>query len=209
SLLNGNSIEAKEFGEMEFTVYGADGPAILTLSGLISPAFSAIANEHVNSAPGRNDGKKPFLSLNLKPALDKDQLNQRILRELDKFGQYRIKDMLKELLPIQLINPFINHCGLNMTKKCAQINKAERSKILDSLQDLRFEISGIRDAREAIITRGGVLTSEIDQKTMQSKIIQGLYFCGEVIDIDAPTGGFNLQAAFSTGYLAGNSITAD
>jgi predicted flavoprotein YhiN len=96
-----------------------------------------------------------------------------------------------------------------MTKKCSQINKVERNKISASLSDYRFEVSGIRDAKEAIITRGGVLTDEIDQKTMQSKIVKGLYFCGEVIDIDAPTGGFNLQAAFSTGYSAGKSIKAE
>jgi predicted Rossmann fold flavoprotein len=194
SLFNENNIEAKEFGEMEFTVYGADGPVILTLSGLIS--------EKVNNS-------KLFLSLNLKPALSKEQLNQRLLRELDKFGQYQLKDMLKELLPVQLIRPFINYCRLTMTKKCSQINKVERTKMSDAFSDFRFEISGIRDAREAVITRGGVLTNEIDQKTMQSKIVPGLYFCGEIIDIDAPTGGFNLQAAFSTGYLAGNSITAE
>lgn len=194
SLLNGNITEAKEFGEMEFTVFGADGPVILTLSSIIS--------EKINDS-------KLFLSVNLKPALDKEQLNARLLRELDKFGQYQLKEMLKEFLPLQLIKPFINYCGLNMTKKCAQINKNEREKILNSLFDFRFEISGIRDAKEAIITRGGILTDEIEQKTMQSKLVKGLYFCGEIIDIDAQTGGFNLQAAFSTGYLAGNSITAD
>jgi predicted Rossmann fold flavoprotein len=191
SLLNGNAAEAKEFGEMEFTVYGADGPVILTLSSLISEKIKE---------------SKLFLSLNLKPALDRQQLDQRLLRELDKFGQYQLKDMLKELLPLQLIKPFIDYCGIAMTKKCSQISKPEREKILIGLTDLRFEISGIRDAAEAIVTRGGVFTDEIDQKTMQSKLVKGLFFCGEVIDIDAPTGGFNLQAAFSTGYIAGNSI---
>ena len=223
SLFNENNIEAKEFGEMEFTVYGADGPVILTLSSLISEKISASNSKSVlnsfqhlavkdkkcqtlKQVQGDTAGCGLFLSLNLKPALNKEQLNQRLLRELDKFGQYQLKDMLKELLPVQLIKPFINYCGLTMTKKCSQISKIERSKMLDSFSDFRFEISGIRDAREAVITRGGVLTNEIDQKTMQSKIVPGLYFCGEIIDIDAPTGGFNLQAAFSTGYLAGNSI---
>ncbi|MDR2426642.1 MAG: NAD(P)/FAD-dependent oxidoreductase [Endomicrobium sp.] len=191
SLINGDTIEAKEFGEMEFTAFGADGPIILTLSGIISD---------ITSNP------KLFLSLNLKPALDKDQINQRLIRELDKFGQYQLKDMFKELLPVQIIKPFIKYCGLSMTKKCSQINRYERKKILNCLVCFSFEILSLRDVKEAIITRGGVLTDEIDQKTMQSKIVKGLYFCGEVIDIDAPTGGFNLQAAFSTGYLAGNSI---
>ncbi|MDR1195172.1 MAG: NAD(P)/FAD-dependent oxidoreductase [Endomicrobium sp.] len=191
SVIDADKAVSKEFGEMEFTAFGADGPVILTLSGMISEKIK---------------DSKLFLSLNLKPALSREQLNQRLLRELDNFGQYQLKDMLKELLPLQIIKPFIDHCGLAMTKKCSQINKIEREKILYALTDLRFEISGVRDAKEAIITRGGVLTDEIDQKTMQSKIVKGLYFCGEVIDIDAPTGGFNLQAAFSTGYLAGNSI---
>lgn len=194
SLINGNTVKAKEFGEMEFTSFGADGPVILTLSSAISEKI---------------DKSKFFLSVNLKPALEKEQLDARLLRELDKFGQYQLKDMFKELLPLQLINPFISYCGLNITKKCSQINKIERQRIADSLFDFRFEVSGIRSAKEAIITRGGVLTDEIEQKTMQSKLLKGLYFCGEVIDIDAPTGGFNLQAAFSTGYLAGNSIKTE
>lgn len=186
-----NIIEAKEFGEMEFTAYGADGPVILSISGIIS----------------ENAGKaKMRLSVNLKPALNKEKLEQRLLRELDEFGQYGLKDMLKELLPLRIIKPFISYCGLNMTKKCSQISKAERGKISASLFDFGFEADGVRGVREAIITRGGVLTDEIEQKTMRSKLVEGLFFCGEIIDIDAPTGGFNLQAAFSTGYLAGGSI---
>jgi predicted Rossmann fold flavoprotein len=193
SLISSNKIIAKEFGEMEFTNFGVDGPIILTISGFIS--------EKIHK-------EKMFLSINLKPALLPEQLNQRLLRELDKFGQYQIKDMLKELLPLQMIKPFLNYCQLNMTKKCSQIIKLEREKILNAFFSFKFKIVKTRDIKEAIVTRGGVVTDEINQKTMESKIVKGLYFCGEVIDIDAPTGGFNLQAAFSTGYLAGSSISA-
>ena len=194
SVICGEKTLSEEFGEMEFTVFGADGPVILTLSGLISEKIKE---------------NRLTLSLNLKPALTKEQLSLRVLKELDAFGQYQLKEMLKELLPIQIIKPFIDYCGLQMTKKCSQINKTEREIMLKALHDFRFDISGVKDLKEAIITRGGVLTDEIDQKTMQSKIVKGLYFCGEVIDIDAPTGGFNLQAAFSTGYLAGNSVKTE
>jgi predicted Rossmann fold flavoprotein len=181
---------AKEFGEMEFTIFGMDGPVILTLSGLIA----------------QNVTKQMHISINLKPALTNEQIEQRLIRELEKFGKYQLKDMLKELLPIQLIKPFIDMASLQMTKKCSQINKKEREKILATLIALKFKVVGAKDIKEAIVTRGGISTNEIDQKTMQSKIVKGLYFCGEVIDIDAPTGGFNLQAAFSTGFLAGISV---
>jgi predicted Rossmann fold flavoprotein len=178
----------RRFGEMEFTIYGADGPVILTLSSDIAEKIK----------------KEPlFLSINLKPALQRRQLDQRLISELDKYGQQSLQNMLKELLPLQMLRPFIDYCGLKSDKKCSQINKSEREKILDALFDMRFKIKGVRDIKEAIVTRGGVSTDEINPKTMQSKLAKGLYFCGEIIDIDAPTGGYNLQAAFSTGFLAG------
>ncbi|MCL2799495.1 MAG: NAD(P)/FAD-dependent oxidoreductase [Endomicrobia bacterium] len=194
SVLSPQKISAKEFGEAEFTIFGADGPAVLTLSSLVGEEI-----------------KKTdlFLSINFKPALSAQQLNLRLLREIDKFGQYPVKDMLKELLPVQAVKPFINYCGINITKKCSQISRIEREKIAASLFDFRFKIKGVKDIKEAIVTRGGVCTDEIEQKTMQSKLVKGLYFCGEIIDIDAPTGGFNLQAAFSTGYLAGKSVKTE
>jgi predicted Rossmann fold flavoprotein len=176
---------------MEFTSFGASGPIILALSGLIA--------EEVSS-------KDLILSLNLKPALSNEQLNQRLLREIDKFGQYNVNIMLKELLPAQIIRPFVNYCGISGTKKCSQISKLEREKILNGFFNFRIKILKTKDLKEAIVTRGGVVTDEINQKTMESKLVQGLYFCGEIIDIDAPTGGFNLQAAFSTGCLVGSSI---
>jgi predicted Rossmann fold flavoprotein len=181
----------KQFGEMEFTSFGVDGPIILMLSGLIAE---------------KKSDKNLVLSLNLKSALSREKLNQRLLREIDKFGQYHISTMLKELLPVQMIRSFVNYCEINATKKCSQISKVEREKMLNGFLDFRFNIIKTKDLKEAIVTRGGIVTDEINQKTMESKLIKGLYFCGEVIDVDAPTGGFNLQAAFSTGYLAGSSI---
>ncbi|MCA6070395.1 MAG: NAD(P)/FAD-dependent oxidoreductase [Endomicrobium sp.] len=194
SLIASDKIIAKEFGEMKFTNFGATGPVILTISRLVS---ERIHNENM------------FLSLNLKPALSLEQLNQRLLREINNFAQYQIKDFLQDMLPIQMVKPFINYCGLNITKKCSQISKSEREKMLSAFSDSKFKIVKTRDFKEAIITRGGIATDEINQKTMESKLIEGLYFCGEIIDIDAPTGGFNLQAAFSTGYLAGGSIKTE
>lgn len=191
SLMENNRFIRSEFGEAEFTVFGADGPVILTLSGDIC--------EKIRTSP-------LALSLNLKPALSAEQLDSRLIRELDKYGNLQLKDMLKELLPLQLIKPFISYCNLQITKKCSQINKSERAVMLNTFFDMRFNIKGVKDIKDAIVTRGGVNTDEISQKTMESKLISGLYFCGEVIDIDAPTGGFNLQAAFSTGFAAGNSI---
>ncbi|MDR1627182.1 MAG: NAD(P)/FAD-dependent oxidoreductase [Oscillospiraceae bacterium] len=191
SVISNSKTLSKEFGEMEFTSFGADGPIILTLSRFIAEEIS---------------GKNLILSVNLKPALSKERLNQRLLREIDKLGQYHVNIMLKELIPAKMIKPFISYCGINATKKCSQISKIDREKMLNRFFDFRFNIIKTKDFKEAIVTRGGVIIDEIKQKTMESKLIKNLYFCGEIIDIDAPTGGFNLQAAFSTGYLVGSSI---
>jgi predicted Rossmann fold flavoprotein len=191
SVISSGKTLSKEFGEMEFTSFGVDGPIILTLSRLISEEIS---------------GKKLILSLNLKPALSKEQLNQRLLREIDKIGRCHVNIMFKELIPVQMIRSFVNYCEINATKRCSQINKVEREKMLNGFFDFRFNMIKTKDLKEAIVKRGGVVTDEINQKTMESKLVKGLYFCGEIIDVDAPTGGFNLKAAFSTGYLAGSSI---
>jgi len=183
---------AKEFGEMEWTVFGADGPVILTLSGMISELAAK--------------GQSLELSVNFKPALSREQLDNRLLRELNLFGSGQIQEMLKTLLPLQAVRLVINYAGLQITQKCSQVNKADREKLLNALVDFRQKIKGTRDIKEAIVTKGGVCVDEVEQKTLQSKLVPGLYFCGEVLDVDAPTGGFNLQAAFSTGFLAGQSL---
>lgn len=192
AFIKNNKIIEKEFGEMEFTSHGVDGPIVLSLSSIISECF--------------NENGDNFISLNFKPALSEEQLNNRLLRELDKYGQYSLQEMLKELLPKQIIKSFIKYSNLQLTKKCSQINKKERNLILKALTDFRLKIKGLEGFNRAIITRGGVSVNEINPQTMESKLVSGLFFCGEVIDIDAKTGGFNLQAAFSTGYLAGISI---
>lgn len=181
----------KIFGDMEWTIFGATGPIILNISSLIYKLLS--------------EKKEVYLSLNLKPALTKDILDKRLIRELNNFGNLTVKSMLKELLPIQMIDIFMKYAKINLTKKCSTVTKEERLNYLNSLTDIKFSVTSTRSINEAIITKGGICLNEVDQKTMKSKIIDNLYFCGEILDLDAPTGGFNLQEAFSTGYLAGIS----
>jgi predicted Rossmann fold flavoprotein len=184
SLSSGEKTLYKDFGEMEFTVFGADGPVILS------------ASAHLPLAG------KSTLHINLKPAIERNQLEQRFLKELAALGRLSVKELLKNFLPLQMIVPFLHYVNVNITKKCAEITKPERQRMLNAFYDFSFEIDSTRAIKEAIITRGGVNVDEVNQKTMQSKLVEGLYFCGEVLDIDAPTGGFNLQAAFSSAHLA-------
>ncbi|MCG0276082.1 MAG: NAD(P)/FAD-dependent oxidoreductase [Thermosediminibacteraceae bacterium] len=176
------------FGEMLFTHYGVSGPIILTISRSVV--------EHI--------GKGVILSINLKPALDREKLKERLKRDFEKYSRKHIKNALDDLLPKRLIPIFINLCGLDPEKPVNQLTREERNEIIQKLTDLRVTIIGCMED-EAIVTRGGICVKEIDARTMESKIIKGLYFAGEVIDVDGLTGGYNLQAAFSTGYLAGIS----
>ncbi len=190
AILQGDRTLFKEFGEMLFTHYGISGPIVLSASRFVT----------------HGKGSQPFIaSINLKPALTEEQLDQRLQRDLTKYQRKEIKNALDELLPKRLIPIVINAAGLEVDKPVHQITRGERQALLLALTDLRLEISGPRPLTEAIVTAGGVSTKEIDPKTMQSKLVPGLYFAGEVIDVDGYTGGFNLQAAFSTGYLAGQS----
>lgn len=177
---------ASEFGEMLFTHYGISGPIILTLS--------RYAVDHLKH--------RPVVSINLKPALTEEQLEQRLLRDFDLYKNKMFKNSLNDLLPKKMIPVFVNYTGIDPEKKINQITRNERKKILDSLRNFCVTITGCRE-NEAIVTRGGVSIKEINPKTMESKKIKGLYFAGEVIDIDGVTGGYNLQAAFSTGFVAG------
>jgi len=186
-----NKEETKIFGDMEWTVFGATGPIILNISSLI---YKLLAEK-----------KEIVISLNLKPALTKEILDKRLIRELNKFGSLTVKNMLKELLPVQMTDVFMKYTKTNLTKKCSSVNKEERLNYLTALTDMKFSVTSTRSINEAIITKGGICLNEIEQKTMKSKIVDNLYFCGEILDLDAPTGGFNLQEAFSTGYLAGES----
>lgn len=179
------------FGEMLFTHFGLSGPIILTLSRFI-------VKELINN-------NKIYISIDLKPALDVVKLDKRLLRDLNDYGKKQIDNIFKLWLPAKLLPVFIKECGINPTKEGHQITGQERNKIKSLMKDFKFEVTGHRPFKEAIITAGGINTKEIEPKTMQSKLVKNLYFAGEVINVDANTGGYNLQIAYSTGWLAGES----
>ena len=180
-----------EIGELVFTATGISGPLVITLSGKV---IDLLASDKIVS-----------VDIDLKPALSIQQLDARLLREFKLNSKKSIKNMLKELLPLRLIMVFANVAGIDPLKKCSQITLKEREKIIFLLKGFHLVISGARPIEEGMVTRGGVSLKEIDPRTMESRLIKDLYFCGEMMDVDADTGGFNLQAAFSTGYLAGES----
>jgi len=181
----------KEFGEMLFTHYGISGPIALSASRVIN----------------RNSGTKAVI--NLKPALTHEELDKRIQRDFSKFINKAFKNSLNELLPQKLIHVIIMLSEIDGDKKVNLITKEERKKLVMLLQNLTLSIKGLRPIEEAIITCGGIDVKNIDASTMKSKTIENLSFAGEIIDIDAVTGGFNLQLALSTGFLAGGKIKND
>ncbi len=183
--------ETEEFGELEFMDFGLSGPIILTLSRLVVDALRA--------------GNEVEIYLDLKPALNDKKLDNRLLREFDEHGKKQLVNVLPHLLPSDMIPFFLNSIKLPADKECHQISAKERKKIRYHLKNLSFKISGHRPFKEAIITAGGVSTKEISSKTMESKLVKGLYFAGEIIDLHADTGGYNLQIAWSTGWLAGDA----
>ncbi len=185
--LDGEKI-AEAFGEMLFTHFGLSGPIILTLSKTV-----------VDSLPKG----KVEISLDLKPAISKEKLDLRFLREIKEHSNKNFDNLLENLLPQSMIPVFVKLAGIPHDKKVHQITQKERMELIALLKDMRFGIAKSRPLKEAIVTAGGVSTKEIDPKTMESKIIKNLFICGEVIDVDAKTGGYNLQAAFSTGWVAG------
>ena len=180
------------FGEMIFTHFGLSGPIILTLSRIVVRALQ------------KED--KVEITVDLKPALDEQKLDRRLQRDLNEVGKKQISNIFRNWLPASMIPVFIELLQIDPAKECHQISGKERKQIRHLLKNMRFEISHNRSFKEAIITAGGVLTNEIRPKTMESKIVSGLYFAGEIIDLDAETGGYNLQIAYSTGWLAGNSL---
>ena len=190
SLFIDNKKYKEFFGEMLFTHYGISGPIVLSASSLIN----------------RLSLSRIKLILDLKPALTDEQLDARLLRDFDKYKNKDIANCLKELLPNALIAVVLQKSGVPFDKKTNSITKSERLSLLTCIKNFDIIISSLRGFDEAIVTAGGVNVNEINPKTMESKLIKGLYFCGEVLDVDAFTGGFNLQIAFSTGYAAGNSI---
>lgn len=191
---NKNKKIYEDFGEMLFTHFGVSGPTILSASSHLL--------RYKNVEELFKSGKV-ILKIDLKPALTEEKLNARLLRDFEANKNKEIKNSLNELLPQKLIMPVINLLKIDENKKVNSITKEERVELVKLLKNFKITISGFRGIEEAIITAGGINIKEIDPKTMQSKLVQGLYFAGEIIDVDAYTGGFNLQIAYSTGYTAG------
>ena len=180
-----------EFGEMLFTHYGVSGPLILSASSYVGKKMK---------------GKELQLSIDLKPALSEEQLDRRILKEFEENQNRQFKNAIGSLFPSKLIPVMLELSGIPLEKKVNVISKEERSYFLNLIKHFSMTLTGLRDYNEAIITRGGVRTKEVDPGTMESKLVKGVYFAGEVLDLDALTGGFNLQIAWSTAYAAGNNI---
>lgn len=187
---NTNKVLFEEFGEMLFTAKGVSGPIILTLSSKIN----------------RHNLSSLRLSIDLKPALNEQQLDNRIVRDFTQNSNKMLKNVLGLLVPSSLIAPIIKLSGINGEKFVNTITKVERKNLITSLKNLTFDVDDFEDISTAIVTAGGIDIKEINPKTMQSKIIKNLYFAGEVIDVDALTGGYNLQIAFSTAYSVAKYI---
>jgi len=195
----GNKSISSDIGELIFTSTGISGPLVLSLSGYVSDWLKEQKHQK------KSDKDKVFADIDLKPALSEKQLHDRLVREFKINATKSIKNTLKELLPMRMIEVFLSVSGIPPAKKANQINSEERGIIVTLLKRFRFEITRTRPLEEAMVTRGGVSLKDINPRTMESRLIQGLYFAGEILDVDADTGGFNLQSAFSTGYAAGES----
>ncbi|WP_294406700.1 NAD(P)/FAD-dependent oxidoreductase [uncultured Clostridium sp.] len=178
----------KDFGEINFTVFGVSGPLILKGSRFIEK------------------GRKYTAHVDLKPALNIGELDKRVQKDFTKYINKQFKDCLNDLLPQKIIPMVIEMSKISPDKMVNEITKEERRNLVNTLKDFSFEIDGLRPLAEGIVTRGGVDIREIDPSTMKSKIINNLSFCGEVMDVDAFTGGYNVQIAFATGFVAGNNI---
>ncbi len=190
TIKNGKKVIVDEFGEMLFTHFGMSGPIVLSASSLINRLPLASLE----------------VSLDLKPALDEQTLDKRLLRDFEKNKNKQIVNSLGELLPQKLVAIVLNRAQISPSKNVNVITKEERARLVKVLKALPMKIRSLRGFEEAIITSGGVELSEINPKTMESKKVKGLRFCGEVLDVDAFTGGFNMQISFATGYAAGNTI---
>ncbi len=188
----------EDFGEMLFTHFGVSGPIILSSSAHL------VRYKNINELFKQ---RKIILKIDLKPALTVEKLNDRILRDFEEEKNKQFKNSLNKLLPQKMINTVIKMSEINPQKQVNTITKQERMKLIEVLKGLKLEIKKFRPIEEAIITSGGIKIKEINPKTMESKKVKGLYFAGEIIDVDSYTGGFNLQIAYSTGYVAGKNQT--
>ena len=181
----------EDFGEMLFTHYGVSGPLMLTASSYVGKKLKV---------------KELRLEIDLKPALSEEQLDQRVRRDFDENHNRQFKNAIGKIFPAKLLPVMIKLSGIDADKKVNIITKEERLRFVRLIKRLPVTLTGIRGYREAIVTKGGVSTAEVDPGTMESKLVKGLYFAGEVLDLDALTGGFNLQIAWSTGYMAGKAM---
>jgi len=191
AVLDGKRELYREFGEMLFTHFGVSGPVLLSASSFCAKAIH----------------KKPLtLVIDLKPALTEKQLDERILRDFGEAKNKQFKNTLNHLYPAKLVPVMIRLSGISPEKQVNEITKAERERLVELTKHFTMTLVSLRDYKEAIITQGGVSVKEINPSTMESKLVRGLYFAGEVLDLDAVTGGFNLQIAWSTGWAAGSKI---
>jgi len=191
TIISDDNYITDSFGEMSFIDNRITGPIILTLSKIIVEML--------------DENQKVELSIDLKPALSNTKLDKRLIREINENGKLNFRTILKQILPQKLISVCVEQTKVSENKLGHQITSEERKLLLAWLKKFRFTISRYRPISEAIVTSGGINLQEVNPRTMESKLINGLYFCGEVLDIDADTGGYNLQAAFSTGWVAGQS----
>ena len=191
SIYHGKKKLFEDFGEMLFTHFGVSGPLVLSASGMIKPVQFK---------------QELCMYIDLKPALDAEQLDKRILREFDAAMNKQFKNVIGSLMPAKMIPVVIRLSGIDPDKKVNEVSREERQHLVQLLKRLPLTINGLRGWNEAIITKGGVSVKDINPSTMESKKVSHLFFCGEVLDLDALTGGYNLQIAWSTGYLAGISV---
>lgn len=191
SVLVNGKVKASDKGDILFTHFGVSGPRVLVLSGIVVDALAG--------------GSIVELSLNLRPAYRTEECDRLLQKDFESCGPKTVSRYLKDALPASLAPVFEERCVSAPGKKCSMISRAERHKIIACITDFRIHITKPRPIEEATVTRGGIALGEINPQTMESRLVKGLYFCGEVIDIDGITGGYNLQEAFSTGYLAGES----
>jgi predicted Rossmann fold flavoprotein len=183
----------EDFGELMFTHFGLTGPTVLSASAHLS-----------DIAQGRYEAQ-----IDLKPALDEKMLDARIRSDFEKYKNRDLINSLGDLLPQKMIEPFVSLCGIDPRKKIHSVTREERAVMVQTLKCLRIPLRGFRPLDEAIVTRGGIDVREVRPGSMESKRIRGLYFAGEILDVDAYTGGFNLQIAFSTAVLAGDAAASD
>ena len=189
SVISKNKVQAKQFGEMMFTHFGLTGPTILSLSHTVGKLL-------------RKKNPQITIEINLKPALTAEVLDKRLQKDFDLYSKKQLSNGMKDLLPVNLIPIVIKLAELDPSKPINQITKEERLRLCHVLQHMTLTVKELRPVAEAIVTAGGISLKEFSPKTMESKLVKGLYGAGEVLDIDAFTGGYNLQAAFSTGYVA-------